>query len=43
MGDKNIETHKYQHKIPQVYMRYWRYLDKKEKVYVHKKNIFLNL
>lgn len=44
MGDKNIETHKYQHKIPQVYMRYWRYLDKKEKVYVHKKkHIFESL
>lgn len=36
MTKKNKDTHVYQHKIPQVYMKYWSHLkDKDKRVYVY--------
>ena len=36
MTKKNEETHVYQHKIPQVYMKYWSHSKSEEKmVYVY--------
>lgn len=43
MGDKDIETYKYQHKIPQVYMKYWTYSNNKNVYVYERKRIFKSL